>query len=232
MKPYFETELGKLYHGDCLDVSTSIHSVDALITDPPFAFTGGISNGSSANVSGQFFSHWWKAVCDRIATVLQENASGFIWCDWKTAKLMADGFEPTKQTYDYFRISQMLYHHREMPGMGKPFRSSVDMIAYLRGPKHRNPDIPATTLNHISEYWYYGKHNHHPAEKSPKITERLMKWCSSEGDTIADLFFGSGVVGSVAERLNRKWIGIEISEEYCEIAAKRIENETRQLKLF
>ena len=45
MKPYFETKLGKLYHGDCLEIMPKIHSIDALVTDPPFAFQGGYRQG-------------------------------------------------------------------------------------------------------------------------------------------------------------------------------------------
>ena len=36
MKPYFESELGKLYHGDCLDVMPQLESVDLVLTDPPY----------------------------------------------------------------------------------------------------------------------------------------------------------------------------------------------------
>ena len=126
----------------------------------------------------------------------------------------------------------MIFHHREMPGMGRPFRASIDMIAYLRGPKHKNPPISADTLNFISEYWYYGKHDHHPAEKSPSICVRLLNWCSIEEQIIIDPFIGSGTTAVACERLNRRWIGIEIEGKYCEIAAKRIEKERQQLKLF
>jgi len=232
VKPYYETDLGKLYHGDCLETMPKLHSIDAMVTDPPFAFTGGISAGSSSNISDQFFRHWWRDICVQVHKVLTPEASGFIWCDWKTAKIMSDGFEPKLQTYDYFRISQMLFHHREMPGMGRPFRASIDMIAYLRGPKHKNPPISTDTLNFISEYWYYGKHLHHPAEKSSSMCARLLPWCSTEGQVVIDPFFGSGTTAIACEQLNRRWIGIEIEEKYCEIAAKRIENERKQLKLF
>jgi len=231
MQPYFETDLGKLYHGDCLEILPHFKFIDALITDPPFAFTGGISAGSSSVISDQFFRHWWKDIALLIHNVLKPEASGFIWCDWKTAKIISDGFEPKNQTYDYFRISQILYHHREMPGMGKPFRSSVDMIAYLRGPKHKNPPITADTLNFISEYWYYGKHKYHPSEKSLSMCERFLKWCTVENETVIDPFGGSGVVGVAAEKLDRQWIIIEIEETYCEIAAKRITAERQQIKL-
>lgn len=232
IEPYYQTDLGTLYCGDCLEIMRQINGVDALITDPPFAFTGGISNGSSANISSQFFLHWWKDICNSLAASLKSSASGFIWCDWKTAKIISEGFEPQKQTYDFFRVSQMLYHFREMPGMGQPFRSSVDMIAYLRGPKHKNPPIPRDTLNHISEYWYYGKHDHHPAEKSPSITKRLLDWCSSEGDLIIDPFGGGGTTAVVCEQNRRRWISIELEEMHCETIKRRIEPVAAQGNLF
>jgi len=52
-----------------------------------------------------------------------------------------------------------------------------------------------------------------------------------ESGIVLDPFMGSGTVAVVAERLGRRWIGIEINSEYCEIAKKRILKETRQLKL-
>ena len=229
-----ERWVNKIILGDCLEIMKTIpgNSIDAIITDPPFAFTGGISNGSSANVSGQFFSFWWREFCNQVSRILKPTASGFIWCDWKTAKIISDGFEPQEQTYDYFRIAQMLYHYREMPGQGQPFRSSVDMIAYLRGPKHKEHTIPATQHNFISSYWYYGKHEYHPAEKSPTIVKMLMEWCSKENDIVFDPFTGSGVVGVVAREINRRFIGVEIEEKYQTIASKRIDHAIPQERLF
>ena len=36
MKPYYETELGKLYHGDCLEIMPLLGTVDLVLTDPPY----------------------------------------------------------------------------------------------------------------------------------------------------------------------------------------------------
>ena len=63
----------------------------------------------------------------------------------------------------------------------------------------------------------------------------LIMWCFEflpDGGVVLDGFFGSGTTAIAAEKLNRKWIGIEISEEICEGAARRIESEAKQLKMF
>lgn len=59
----------------------------------------------------------------------------------------------------------------------------------------------------------------------------LLAGCP-EGGTIMDPFMGSGTVGLVAEKYDRKWIGIELNPEYCNIAKKRIMQYAEQGKLF
>ncbi|MDD1718005.1 MAG: site-specific DNA-methyltransferase, partial [Methanoregulaceae archaeon] len=53
------------------------------------------------------------------------------------------------------------------------------------------------------------------------LVERCMMAGSREGDVVLDPFFGSGTVGIVAKRLNRKCVGIEIDSDYAELAWKR-----------
>ena len=43
-----------------------------------------------------------------------------------------------------------------------------------------------------------------------------------QGDVVLDPFFGSGTTGWVAQKLRRKWLGIELNSEYIEIANKRL----------
>ena len=54
-----------------------------------------------------------------------------------------------------------------------------------------------------------------------KLPELCIKAGTKEGDTVLDPFFGSGTTGWVAQRLGRKWIGIELNAEYIKIAEKR-----------
>jgi site-specific DNA-methyltransferase (adenine-specific) len=218
-----------LYLGDCLDVLPTLGQVDALVTDPPFTFAGGISNGRSSIADDQFFLYWWKDICKELDRVLRQDGEGFIWCDWRTAPTIAKGFN-LGQVYSW-RVSQMLYHYREMPGQGTPFRNSVDMLAYCRGEKSKGNRIPNTTHNWISKYWYYGKHANHPAEKDPEIAGQLLKWCSDDGMTAVDPFMGSGTTGVACVKTGRKFVGIEIDPTYFDIACKRIEAATLQLRL-
>lgn len=62
----------------------------------------------------------------------------------------------------------------------------------------------------------------HPTQKPEKLIELVILSSSDEGDIVLDPFFGTGTTGVVASRLKRKWIGIEINEEYFKIAYERI----------
>lgn len=62
----------------------------------------------------------------------------------------------------------------------------------------------------------------HPAIFPEKLAyDHIVSW-SNEGDIVLDPFCGSGTVAKVAAELNRKWVGIEISAEYCAIANNRL----------
>lgn len=224
LKPYYENGGVTIYHGDCLEVLDGLAvRLSAFVTDPPFAFAGGISNGMTSQASDQFFTFWWRSVCQKIIRLCGPAGCGFIWCDWKSIPAFSSGFTLDEHNYEAWRVAQMLFHYREMPGMGQPFRSSVDMIGYVRGPKHKNPPIPNTTQNFISSYWYYGKHDHHPAEKSPGIAKRLVQWAGA--GPILDPFMGSGTTLLAAKSLGVGAIGIELEEHFCETAARRLEQE-------
>jgi site-specific DNA-methyltransferase (adenine-specific) len=214
----------RLFLGDCLDVLAQLpdNSVDALITDPPFSMAGGISNGRSSVVDTQFFAFWWRAVAEELNRVMKPESEGFIWCDWRTAAIIADGFKPKHQSYDAMAVTQMIYHNRRMIGQGKPFRNSVDTIAYVRGPKSTGRRIPNDTPNLIERYWYYGKHPHHPAEKSVEVCVQLLDWCSDAGSVVLDPFMGGGTVGVACASTGRQFIGIERDADYYQVAETRI----------
>ena len=64
----------------------------------------------------------------------------------------------------------------------------------------------------------------HPTQKPEKLLELVILASSNEGDVVLDPFFGTGTTGFVAEKMNRKWIGIEMNTDYVSMAEKRIDN--------
>ncbi len=211
-----------LRQGDCLEILPTLEAgrADGIVTDPPYAFAGGLSNGRTSIADSQFFAHWWRDVAAEIDRVVKPDGEGFMWCDWRSAAIFEQGFRQCQRAT--WRVASMLYHYREMPGMGRPFRSSVDMIAYLRGPKSQGHRIPNTTHNWISKYWYYGKHEYHEAEKDVAICVQLIEWSTDPGDTVIDPFMGSGTTGVACVQTGRNYIGIEIDPDRFEVAQQRL----------
>jgi site-specific DNA-methyltransferase (adenine-specific) len=64
----------------------------------------------------------------------------------------------------------------------------------------------------------------HPAMFPVELPIRCIKMLSYIGATVLDPFFGSGSTGVACKMLKRNYIGIDISEKYCEIAKNRIDN--------
>lgn len=62
----------------------------------------------------------------------------------------------------------------------------------------------------------------YPTEKPFKLIERIIRACSCEDDIVMDFFAGSGIVASVAERLNRRWISCDIGKLSYYTVQKRI----------
>jgi len=62
----------------------------------------------------------------------------------------------------------------------------------------------------------------HPATFPEQLAiDHILSW-SNEGDIVLDPFIGSGTTAVACEKLNRRWVGIEINESYCEIVKERV----------
>lgn len=81
------------------------------------------------------------------------------------------------------------------------------------------------THPNIFEYGVGGEKSGHPAPFPLQLARDQIKTWSNKGDIVLDPFMGSGTVAIACEELERKWIGIEISEEYCELIKKRVLND-------
>lgn len=76
------------------------------------------------------------------------------------------------------------------------------------------------------------KKYNHPAVFPEELVKRLLKLFSYQDDIILDPFNGVGTTTLVAYKLKRRYIGIDISEEYCKTAEERLKDEQRQGRFF
>lgn len=70
----------------------------------------------------------------------------------------------------------------------------------------------------------------YPTQKPEKLLEKIIKASSNEGDLVADFFCGSGTTLAIAEKLNRKWVGVDIGKFAIHTSRKRLLNSQRELK--
>ena len=93
-------------------------------------------------------------------------------------------------------------------------------------------------LGHVEiiRYLWAGFRKEQPEERyhTTQKPVRVMDWCLSlcECETVLDPFLGSGTTAVACERMGRNCVGIEISEEYCKIARKRVQEEHDKMGLF
>ena len=71
-------------------------------------------------------------------------------------------------------------------------------------------------------FWSMPENTDHPTQKPEKLYAKLILASSKEGNVVFDPFLGSGTTSVVAKKLNRKYCGIELNEEYCLWAEKRL----------
>lgn len=72
-------------------------------------------------------------------------------------------------------------------------------------------------------FWSMPENTDHPTQKPEKLIAKLILASSKEGDVVFDPFLGSGTTSVVAKKLRRRYCGVEINEEYCCLAEKRLE---------
>jgi site-specific DNA-methyltransferase (adenine-specific) len=219
-QPFYDADGVTLYCGDALSVLAALGKVDAIVTDPPFAFAGGASNGRNSQSSSQFFEHWLVDVFGAMHAASVPASPWFLWSDWRSV----DSYQRALGRANIGRsVDQVIIHDREKIGMGRPFRSSVDWICYVAGDSDGVAARVGTSQpNCIRHEWYYGNHPNHDAEKSVTFAERLVRWASEPGQTILDAFAGSGTTLIAARNCGRRAVGIESNERLCEVITRRL----------
>lgn len=100
----------------------------------------------------------------------------------------------------------------------------------------KDVDITSEEFMRFSDgYWYIPpetNRNGHPAPFPEELIYRLIKFYTYRGNLVLDMFGGTGTVALVSYKTGRKFIHIDISEDYCKIAYARLKKAQSQLELF
>ncbi len=203
LKPYYETDSGRLWHGDALQGLSNINSADFGFADPPY----GINKAEWDTEYPQGFEKELLRICRKGIAVTpgQKNIGTCI-------NAMGENYHGVVSA-------------RNLNGMTFSNMGFENWIPTVLGGKVKRGQ-------NYFEFSVRGRKADHPSPKPISYMIQLLLKFTDENDLIVDPFLGSGTTAIACEELKRKWIGIEIEEKYCEIAAKRIENERKQRKLF
>ena len=257
LKPYYETPLGKLYHGDCLEIMPQLEPVDMVLTDPPYGTTvckwdaiipiypmwEKIFQLIKPNKPIFLFGDEPFASYLRISNIEQYRYD-WIWYKSKSGNVFQYKNSPMKRhepimVFHEGGIAANCYteYNPKMKKCNKKVFSQMTNKNNMQGMKspirHPKPYIMLKTgyPESVLRFAFSGK-RFHPTQKPVQLIMYFIETYTKENEIILDFAIGSGTTAIACERLKRKWIGIEIEEKYCEIAAKRIEQERKQLKLF
>ena len=212
-KPYYQDDSVTLYHGDSREIVPQLGRFDLLLTDPPYGINvdnvmekqGGTQYGKAKAAKRHYKSFGWDEAPPPLWLLEMFMSITKFQVLW--GGNYYDGLPPSRG---------WLVWDKE----NGDNRFADCELAWT------NLDIPVRKKAHMwNGMIRKGKENRwHPTQKPLDI----MAWCinlAGDVQTILDPFAGSGTTGRAAKDLGKKATLIEMEESYCEIAAKRMEQE-------
>ena len=212
----------KLYNGDCLEIMDKLIEegvkVDCIITDPPYGMNfksnhrkekyNPITNDNNLDFIKNYFS--------RCYTLLKEDTHIYCFCSWHNIDKFKIEFEK------YFKLKNIIVWEKNNTSMGDlkgSYAPKHEFILY--GHKGRR-------LRNGFRYADIIKANRtgnklHPTQKPVDLLEIFINQSTNENEIVFDGFIGSGSTGIACMNTNRKFIGIELDNNYFNIAKQRIE---------
>jgi site-specific DNA-methyltransferase (adenine-specific) len=212
-------------------------SVDLVVTSPPYNLKNSTGNGMKNGSGGKWsnaalmkgYSHhhdamphdqyvaWQRACLSEMMRLLKDGGAIFYNHKWRVQNgLWQDRQDivaglPVRQIIIWQRKGGINFNRGY-------FLPTYEVIYLIAKPKFRL----APKANAYGDVWSFTQEmgNPHPAPFPVALIERII--ASTEAKIILDPFIGSGTTAVVAHTLNRTYIGIDISPEYCKMANKRI----------
>ena len=235
----------ELYNGDCLEVMDKLIEqgvkVDAIITDPPYGTTA--CKWDSVIPFDEMWDRLNKLIKPNGAIVLfgsepfssalrmsnvKEYKYDWVWNKRKAGNIFLAKFQPMKthenisifNNHNYFpqMVKREKVKKSKNYGTGETMGGKKEKENKLYTYTHKNP-ISILDFSNANQ-----KGKVHPTQKPVALLEYLIKTYTNEGDVVLDFTMGSGSTGVACKNLNRKFIGIELDENYFNIAKERIED--------
>jgi DNA modification methylase len=211
--PYYERDGVQIYHGDCLEMLDDLRRADAVIGDPPWGadtdcdytrFSGGLApNHHHHGIQGD-----------------DQPFDPSPWLDFENVILWG---------YQFFAerlpLGTVLVWNKKRDNQLGTFLSDGE-LAWQKGGKG------CYIFQHTWHGFDRATERNEPVLHPSQKPVRLMEWCiervTEPGALILDPYMGSGSTGVAAIATGRRFIGVEIDEQYCERAVKRLS----QMSLF
>lgn len=238
--------IDKIIQGDALEVMKQMpdQCVDLVVTSPPYNLKNSTGNGmkngrggkwANAALQNGYLDHddnmpheeyvsWQRKCLSEMMRIINDTGAIFYNHKWRVQNgLLQDrhdivsGF-PVRQIIIWKRKGGINFN----PGY---FLPTYEVIYLIAKPKFRL--VPKA--NAYGDVWEFTQemNNTHPAPFPVALVERIIS--STNARLVVDPFIGSGTTAVAAKKLNRHYIGIEISAEYCKAAKIRLENTVKLL---
>ena len=227
-----------LYNDDCLKVMQSVpdNSVDCVVTDCPYHIvsggctniprndeTGGILNKRNTFTqknakSGKLFDNndiEFEQWLPDVYRVLKDNSHCYIMINGRNLKDLQTQAEKVG-----FVFQQLLVWNKGNATPNRYYLNACEFILMLRKGGAKNINNMGTK-NILSIPNIKGGKSH-PTEKPVDLMSIMIENSTNLGEVVLDPFMGSGATGVACVNTNRKFIGIELDENYFNVAQERI----------
>lgn len=209
--PYYQEDAVTIYHGDCREILPTLDKVDLVLTDPPY----GIGEGKRSQALSRaklaaardYGENDWDATPIDDCLIREIRLAGKRACIWggNYYSHLLDG-SPSWLVWDKENGES---HFADCELAWTNYGGAVRIKRHLwHGMRRVNSE-----------------RRDHPTQKPLDVILWALKLCPGDPQTILDPFMGSGTTLRAAKDLQRKAIGIELDERYCEIAARRMAQE-------
>jgi len=226
--------------------------VDLLFIDPPYNLNKDFGNNKFRAKKNDDYERIFNEWLLSIIHTLKENASIYVCCDWKSSPMIFNVLNNhlkirSRITWEREKGRGALSNWKNcsediwFATLSDDYKFNVDAVKLKKkviAPYKENGVAKDWTedesgkfrLTHPSNlwtditipFWSMPENTDHPTQKPEKLLAKIILASTNEGDVILDPFLGSGTTSVVSKKLNRKYVGIEMNEEYCCLAEKRI----------